>query len=83
MASLLRYCEVLSHSLVLLLLVLVASSGCSDTAQSNATAVESRETKTPSWWPLVECVLLDDVSKCLQDRTVRAFVGIGTGYHQN
>lgn len=78
MAPLLRYCEeILSHSLVVLL-VLVTSSGCSDPTQTNTTAVESRETKTPSWWPIVECVFLDDVSKCLQDSTVRAFVGLGT-----
>jgi hypothetical protein len=81
MAALLRYCEeVLSHCLVVLLL-LVALSGCNDPSQTNTTAAESRETKTPGWWPIVECFFLEDVSECLQYSTVRAFVGLGIGSH--
>jgi hypothetical protein len=75
--ALFSYAEmVLKHPLVVLL-VLVVSSASSDPIQSNTTAVESRETKAPDWWPVVECVFLDDVKHCLQDRTVRAFVGLG------
>jgi len=60
------------------LLVLLATNSRSISAQNISNAVESRETKTSIWWPVVECVLLDDVNKCLQDRSVRAFVGLGT-----
>lgn len=65
------------------LLVLLATNSRSIaaqniSAQNISNAVESRETKTSIWWPVVECVLLDDVNKCLQDRSVRAFIGLGT-----
>jgi hypothetical protein len=81
MAALLRYADMtLRHSLVTLLLC-VASSGSSDPSEGNRTAIEGRGTTTPIWWPFVECFFLTDVNKCLQDRTVRAFVGLGTGFH--
>jgi hypothetical protein len=81
MAALLSYAHTtLRYSLVTLLIV-VASSASSDPSEGNRTAVEGRETTTPVWWPLVECIFLDDVNKCLQDSTVRAFVGLGTGFH--
>jgi hypothetical protein len=69
-----RYC-------LFVLLALLATSSRSISAQNISTAVESRETKTPVWWPIVECFFLDDVNKCLQDRSVRTFVGLGTGSH--
>ncbi|PNF43009.1 hypothetical protein B7P43_G09570 [Cryptotermes secundus] len=76
MTALLRHADVtLWHSLVTLLL-LVASSSSSDPSEGNRTAVESRGTTTPIWWPFVECFFLADVNKCLQDQTVRAFVGL-------
>jgi hypothetical protein len=81
MAALLKYADMtLRHSLITLLLF-VASSGSSDPSEGNRTAVEGRGTTTPLWWPFVECFFLTDVNKCLQDRTVRAFVGLGTGFH--
>jgi hypothetical protein len=67
------------HSLLVLLVLAATGSSSSSSAQSTSTAVDSRETKTSAWWPIVECVFLDDdVNKCLQDRTVRTFVGLGT-----
>jgi hypothetical protein len=60
------------------LLVLVATNSRIISAQNISTVVESRETKTSVWWPVVQCVLFDDVNKCLQDRSLRAFVGLGT-----
>jgi len=78
MVALHDFPAMIQRQFLFVLLVLVATNSRSISAQNISTAVESRETKTSVWWPVVECVLLDDVNKCLQDRSVRAFVGLGT-----
>jgi hypothetical protein len=83
MVALHDFAAMIQRRFMFVLLVLVATNSRSISAQNISTqnisnAVESRETKTSIWWPVVECVLLDDVNKCLQDRSVRAFVGLGT-----
>jgi hypothetical protein len=78
MVALHDFAEMIQRNSFFVLLVLLATSSSSNSAQSVSTAVESRETKTPDWWPIVECVFLGDVNRCLQDRTLRAFVGLGT-----
>jgi hypothetical protein len=78
MAALRDFAAMLQMQCLFVLLVLVATNSRSISAQNISNAVESRETKTSIWWPVVQCILLDDVNKCLQDRSVRAFVGLGT-----
>jgi hypothetical protein len=80
MAALLSYADMTLRFSLFTLLMSVASSDSSGPSESNRTALEGRETATSAWWPLVECVFLTDVNKCLQDRTLRAFVGLGTGF---
>jgi len=78
MVALRDFTAMIQRHCLFVLLVLMATNSRSISAQNISAVVESRETKTSVWWPVVECVLLDDVNKCLQDRSVRAFVGLGT-----
>ena len=78
MVALHGFAAMIQRHCLFVLLVLMATNSRSISAQNISTAAESRETKTSIWWPVVECILLDDVNKCLQDRSVRTFVGLGT-----
>ena len=44
---------------------------------SNSDVREIRDIYKAGWWPLLQCIFLDDMNKCLQDRAVRALVGLG------
>jgi hypothetical protein len=81
MVALHDFAAMIQRHCLFVLLALLATGSRNISAQNISTAVESRETKTPAWWPVVECFVLDDVNKCLQDRSVRAFVGLGTASH--
>ncbi|XP_069690575.1 uncharacterized protein [Periplaneta americana] len=63
------------YGVMLALVLVLATSGQGSTPVP--ASLQSREHKTPAWWPLLQCVLLADFNKCLQDRTLRAFVGLG------
>jgi len=78
MVALRGFAAMIQRHCLFVLLLFVATNSRSISAQNISTAAESRETKTSIWWPVVECIFLDDVNKCLQDRSVRAFVGLGT-----
>ncbi|KAJ4432121.1 hypothetical protein ANN_20737 [Periplaneta americana] len=62
------------YGVMLALVLVLATSGQGSTPVP--ASLQSREHKTPAWWPLLQCVLLADFNKCLQDRTLRAFVGL-------
>lgn len=81
MAALLSYADTTLRFSLLTLLTFLGSSDSRGPTEGNGTAVQGRETSSSVLWPLVECVFLTDVNKCLQDRTVRAFVGLGTGLY--
>ncbi|PSN46803.1 hypothetical protein C0J52_11184 [Blattella germanica] len=84
---------VLKHCLVASVLLMLVAQCQGGTVASNPTAVtgndiratlnnaviEDRSNKRPGWWPLVQCIFLADINKCLQDRTVRGLMGIGRG----